>query len=159
MSYGSHTQKFDLYVVPEVKQILFRLEWLRSIQLDWAEIHSLHDSVDFPPSSNPELNTLLKNYQGVFQGGLGTLKDVKVKFIVPDESTPKFFKARNVPYALEPKVEMEQSKVEYSKWAAPIVPVVKTDGNVRICGDCKVTENPVLQDVTYSAVTHLEVLS
>ena len=31
MSYGSHTQKFDLYVVPEGKQILFGHEWLRNI--------------------------------------------------------------------------------------------------------------------------------
>ena len=39
--------------------------------------------------------------------------------------------------------------MEYSKWAAPIVPVVKTDGNIRICGDFRVTVNGVLQDVTY----------
>ena len=75
--------------------ILFGREWLLNIQLDWAEIHSLHDSVDIP--SNPELNTLLKKYQGVFQEGLGTRKDLKAKLIVPDESTPEFFKARNVP--------------------------------------------------------------
>ena len=31
--------------------------------------------------------------------------------------------------------------VEFSDWPAPIVPVVKTDGSIRICGDYKVTVN------------------
>ena len=31
--------------------------------------------------------------------------------------------------------------MEFSDWAAPIVPVVKTDGSIRICGDYKVTVN------------------
>ena len=98
--------------------------------------------------ANPERNKLLKKYQGVFHGGLGTLKELKAKLIVPDECTPKFFKATHVPYALGPKVDAELdrlepsavfSKVKYSEWAAPIVPVVKTE----------VTLNPVLQDVMY----------
>ena len=31
--------------------------------------------------------------------------------------------------------------VRFSDWAAPIVPVLKSDGRVRICGDYKVTIN------------------
>ena len=33
------------------------------------------------------------------------------------------------------------SPVTFSKWAAPIVPVVKSDGKIRICGDYKLTIN------------------
>ena len=36
-------------------------------------------------------------------------------------------------------------KVRYSEWAAPIVPVVKPDKSIRICGDYKVTVNSVLE--------------
>ena len=36
-------------------------------------------------------------------------------------------------------------KVNYSEWAAPIVPVPTRDGTLRICGDYKLTINPYLR--------------
>ena len=35
-------------------------------------------------------------------------------------------------------------KVEFSAWATPIVPVLKPDGSVHICGDYKITINSAL---------------
>ena len=83
---------------------------------------------------------------------MGTLKGTTAKIYVDPEATPKFMKARPVPYALKAKVELELdrlqreniiSPVDFSEWAAPIVPVVKQDGSVRICGDYKGTVNQV----------------
>ena len=39
--------------------------------------------------------------------------------------------------------------VKHSEWAAPIVPVVKCYGTIHLCGNYKVTINPVLIPDTY----------
>ena len=33
--------------------------------------------------------------------------------------------------------------VQFSEWAAPIVPIMKPDNSIRICGDYKTTVNQV----------------
>ena len=43
----------------------------------------------------------------------------------------------------------ESSPVTFSDWATPIVPIVKPDGSVRICGDYTVTINGVAKLETY----------
>ncbi len=92
----------------------------------------------------------------VFRAELGKLKDVKIKIPIPTDAQPRFFKPRSVPYALRDRVESELDKLEsqkvwkkvhYSKWAAPIVAVLKDakdpGGAVRVCGDYKITVNAV----------------
>ena len=90
-----------------------------------------------------------------FQEGLGTLKGFEAKLVVDRDATPKFCKARTVPYLMKEKVEEELQRltkegilepVEFVSWAAPIVPVLKSDkSSVRICGDLNVTVNPVVK--------------
>ena len=40
-------------------------------------------------------------------------------------------------------------KVTFLRWASPVVPVVKSSGNIRICGDYKATVNLSLLPVCY----------
>ena len=63
-----------------------------------------------------------------------------------------------MPYVLKEKVEKELERlqglgiitpVSFSAWAAPIVPVVKSDTNIHICGDYKVTINQASQTDSY----------
>ena len=58
--------------------------------------------------------------------------------MIEPDATPKFCKPRKVPFALHPKVEKLQwlekagviESVQFSTWAAPIVPVLKQDGSL-----------------------------
>ena len=68
------------------------------------------------------------------------------------DAKPKYFKAHSVPYSLKAKIEAQLDKlvkegvikpVQQAEWVAPIVPIIKSDNTVCICGDFKVTINAV----------------
>ncbi|KAL5466940.1 hypothetical protein EMCRGX_G031104, partial [Ephydatia muelleri] len=106
----------------------------------------------------PALDELLKRYDVIFKQQLGKIKDLKATIRVQSEATPKFFKPRPVAYALRERVEQELERlvaigviepISHSEWAAPIVPVIKNNGDVRMCGDFKVTVNQCLDIEQY----------
>ena len=77
------------------------------------------------------------------------LRDVKVSLQTSPDAQPRYHRPRPIPYALRSRVEAELTRLEengvieavaHSDWAAPIVPVVKRDGAIRICGDFKVSQ-------------------
>ena len=93
-------------------------------------------------------------YPDVFKNSLGLLKATQAKLYLREGSTPKFCKPRTIPFGIKYQVEMEikrlvlegiLEKVNFSDWATPIVPILKSDGSIRVCGDCKVTLNQELQ--------------
>lgn len=66
-------------------------------------------------------------------------------------AVPKAMKPKHVPYAIRNKVQEELQrleeeghleKIEISEWGAPIMPIIKDNGRVRICGNFKLTLNP-----------------
>ena len=132
---------------------------MRSIHLNWQSIKAIQITSKQNRSTTDErLKRILTQSAQVFQDGIGTLKHLKAQVVLEENATPKFHKARAVPYAIRPKVEAELqhledqgilSKVDWCEWATPIVPVVKNTGAVRICGDFKVTVNPVLHADQY----------
>ena len=114
-------------------------DWLSKLNVSIGVINSVGDPY--------QLDSLLAQYSEVFKPGLGCLQGMKVHLTVDSSATPRFYKARTVPFVLREKVEAELqrleglgiiSPVQFSRWAAPIVPVRKKDGSVRICGDYKI---------------------
>ena len=102
------------------------------------------------------LEDVLQKHAIVFSEKMGVAKNIVAKIHVDPEATPKFYRPRSVPYAIKGKIEQELqrlenegvvSKVVESEWAAPIVPVMKSDGSVRLCGDYK--ENQAIKSDSY----------
>ena len=100
--------------------------------------------------SSLSLQQVLGKHSEVFKGGLGELWGVKAKIYIDRSELPRFYPARQVLFAIRQKVEEELERlqalgviqpVQFADWAAPIVPIVKGDGRVRICGDYKITVN------------------
>jgi hypothetical protein len=92
---------------------LFGRDWLKIVKLDWSEIKQLHISTSKTKNTTDEqVKTLIEKYSEVFKEGVGTLKNIKARVLVKSNATPKFHKARQVPYALRPKVEAELDRLE-----------------------------------------------
>ena len=150
--YGNQSKHLPLLVVQGNGPCLLGRDWLSHIRLDWEQI--THNALYWQTATMPKLQTVLQKHQEVFDVGLGTVKDVEVSLTTKPDAKPRFFRPRSVPFALKEAVGLETDrleaagileKVEYSEWAAPIVPVPKKDGKLCICGDYKVTINPYLE--------------
>ena len=87
-----------------------------------------------------------------------SVRETTAKLHVDPQARPKIYRPRSVPYTMREKVDVELDHfhqqgiiepVQFSNWAAPVVPVLKQDGNVRIYGDNKLTVNAVAKLDTY----------
>ena len=139
-----------LQVVKGAGTTLLGRDWLQKFRLDWKTIFKLHNQLT--------LQEVLDSHKQVFSDKLGTLKDYKVKFYLEEQAKPQFLKARPLPLALRERVAEELDRLQtegiivptrFSKWAAPIVPVVKGNGSIRICGDFKRTINKAAKTEIY----------
>ena len=148
VQYGNQKKRLTLYVTKGEGPCIMGREWLKSIRLDWRTI-----GLATMDATQTRLHTLLETYKEVFRDELGTMNSVKAELKLKENVTPRFHRPRPVPFALKGAVEQELArleekgilkKVSHSSWAAPVVPVPKKDGKVRICGDYKVTVNPHL---------------
>ena len=94
----------------------------------------------------------------IFKDELGTLRGVEAKLHVSKDATVRCFKARPVPYALREKVDAELDRlledgviklVEFSDYAAPVVPVLRANGRIRTSGDYTLTVNKLMVAVKH----------
>lgn len=97
-----------------------------------------------------EVSWILNEFPKLFQDDLGRFNKYEIELQLKKGTIPKYFKPRPVPFALKERVEEEITRLEnlgilvpvtFSKYASPIVPVLKENGKVKIAGDFSVTIN------------------
>ena len=158
-------ENLPLYVVNKPFD-LFGLEWMDAFDPDWNKVikdrprkegSSSMDMVrmsQLEPINMEPLEKLLERYKGVFTEGLGEVKNVTASLVLKPDVRPVFRAPRRVPIPIRPEVEKEIRRMEaegnwvrvtHSEWGTPLVPVAKSTGGYRLCGDYKVTLNPLLQ--------------
>ena len=130
--------------------------WLQQIKLNWQSLNMASVPVSKVQNNDwqKQIESLLQTHKNVFVDELGQMKTFEATLQLKPGAKPKFCKACPVPFALKAAIEWELDrlesegileKVSYSEWAAPVVPVPKLEGNIRLCGDYKVTINPQLE--------------
>ena len=116
-------------------------------------------------SENPLAVRILVEFSDVFNDQPVVLKGIEAKVTVDESSFPRFHKPR--PILIE-KVEQQLQKqvndgklipVDKSDWTTAIVVVYKKDGEIWICGNFKVSVNPVIKAQVYPLPTPEEMLS
>ena len=137
------SQKVTLIVVDSLGPSLLGRDILRQFNL-------LNEQIQNISTDSKLKNDLTQQFPELFSEGLGCYKGLKVSIDVDTSVKPVYCKARPIPYAMRNKVEdgltnLEQqgviTPISHSDWAAPIVPVLKSDNTIRICGDYKLTAN------------------
>ena len=150
VEYKGQTRTLPLLVTQGNGPSLLGRDWLGTLRLDWQRI--------FKVESPRTLQGVLEENSDVFKPGLGKLNGVTAKLYVDSSVQPRFHKPRPLPFALRSKVDEELDRlqglgvilpVQFADWAAPIIPVQKGDGKMRLCGDYKVTINTAIKQDKY----------
>ncbi|KAL0882706.1 hypothetical protein ABMA27_001129 [Loxostege sticticalis] len=132
------------YVIKNGGHPLLGRDWIKALNIKQLNFNDIIDE--------PCVSKLAAEFPEVFTDKLGKCK--KPLQLQLTDKEPVYVRARSVPIALRARVERELqrleaegtiSRVEHSEYGTPIVPVIKRNGDIRICGDYKVTINPKLK--------------
>ena len=146
-----------LLVVHSSGPNLLGRNWIKAVRYSVPQLQALAVS-ESSAYADADLSQLKEEFSSLFAPGLGKFTGPPVNIPIQDNAQPVFKKARAVPLAVRERAEQELNKlvdqdilepVRFSRWATPIVAVSKANGDLRLCGDYKVTVNRVAKAESY----------
>lgn len=157
VQFSGYNKNLQLFILPGTNSTpIIGRNWLRELNI----IHVNNDECSvnvnsLQPNSgcNETVAYFKEKYKDVFAEKIGLYKGKTFKLYLKPEAKPVFCKPRSVPLAMREKLERDLDRlekantiepIESSPWGTPIVPLLKSNGELRVCGDFKVTLNPQL---------------
>lgn len=122
-------------------------------KIAYADVNKLDAAAASLNTTPATVKSLVEKYAVLFDESVGHIKGLSAKLCLKPNTSPVYMKARPVPFSMRAAVETELDKLvndgmlvkaNHSPWATPVVPVLKANNKVRLCGDYKVTVNPNL---------------
>lgn len=127
--------------------VLLGRTWLNKLRLNWKSLCSVR--------SEDRVDKIRAKFPNVFSQSLGAIRNFEAQIVLQPGCTPVFCKARPLPFSLREQADKRLAELESqgvitpvskSDWATPLVLVPKKQGDqIRLCGDYKITVNPVLK--------------
>ena len=121
--------------------------WFPMLGIDVIGIYSCN-------SFSPRTSQILTQFAEVFNTELGTYVSPPLDLNFDPSVKPIRFRPRRVPFGIKDKVDaaidslIARKVIEQiadTEWGTPVVPIVKKDGSIRLCGDYKVTINKAIR--------------
>uniref|UniRef100_A0A5S6R0T3 Reverse transcriptase domain-containing protein n=1 Tax=Trichuris muris TaxID=70415 RepID=A0A5S6R0T3_TRIMR len=159
VEYGTSNGTLQVVVVKGNRCSLLGRNWFDPLNIHISGVHQL---------TNLYLDKLIEEYAELFSERIGAVNGPAVKLYTDDTVAPIQMTARRVPFALKQRIEEELNRlvaqgilepVQHTTWATPIVPILKPNGDIRICGDYKCTANKALRKDLYKIPSVNDVLT
>ncbi|KFD67429.1 hypothetical protein M514_20465 [Trichuris suis] len=159
VQYNGCKCRLPLVVVNGAGGSLLGRDWFEPLGISVLGIHQVQAA---------QAESLLSRYAAVFSEDINAYKGPPVSIELEQGVPPKFLKCRPVPFAIRAKLDDALDNlvnqgilkpVRHSKWATPIVPVLKRNGELRVCGDYRATVNASTKKDTYPLPTVTELMA
>lgn len=150
VNFNNMRKDLKIYIIPNAEVCLLGRDFVTDFDLSFsAGINNM--------SSHDVKAALVAELPDVCTERLGCFKYAKISLKLKADAIPRCQRPRPVPLALKTKIEYELDRLQQkgiivptvsTEWASPIVPVLRKNNTVRICGSY-VSLNESLADIYY----------